>query len=109
MCTISPSRSSSTSLRARRRRIEISDERGGLLDSAGGIVRVLPRLGAAPFYVVNADTFWIDERRAQPRPAWRLPGMPARMDILLMLADLSNRRPDTRVAPTSLVGAGRDG
>jgi len=68
-------------------RIEISDERDGLLDSAGGIVRALPRLGAAPFYIVNADTFWIDEgvpNLTRLALAWDA----RRMDILLMLADL---------------------
>ncbi len=68
-------------------RIEISDERDGLLDSAGGIVRALPRLGAAPFYIVNADTFWIDEgvpNLTRLALAWDA----GRMDILLMLADL---------------------
>src|SRR6185437_5596403 len=57
-----------------------------LLDSAGGIVKALPQLGAEPFLVLNADTFWID--RDEPNLerlalAWDA----ARMDILLMLAD----------------------
>ncbi len=66
--------------------IVVSDERDALLDSAGGIVNALPQLGAAPFYVLNADTFWIDS--GQPsldRLALAWDG--ARMDILLMLAD----------------------
>lgn len=67
-------------------RIVISDESDELLDSAGGIVKALPLLGAAPFLLVNADTFWIDgetsniERLAL---AWDA----TRMDILLMLAE----------------------
>ncbi|EBU7498065.1 nucleotidyltransferase family protein, partial [Salmonella enterica subsp. enterica serovar Typhi] len=67
--------------------VVISDESGALLDSAGGIVKALPELGAGPFFVINADTFWIDagtpnlDRLAQ---AWR----PGEMDILLMLASL---------------------
>ncbi|TPI12309.1 nucleotidyltransferase family protein [Mesorhizobium sp. B4-1-3] len=70
-------------------RIVISDEREGLLESAGGIVKALPLLGSEPFYVINADTFWIDsgqpslERLAL---AWDV----ARMDILLMLTDLDS-------------------
>lgn len=40
--------------------IEISDERSQLLDSAGGVIKALPRLGDKPFYILNADTFWID-------------------------------------------------
>jgi MurNAc alpha-1-phosphate uridylyltransferase len=73
---------------ASRRDIEtvVSDERAELLDSAGGIIHALPLLGRHPFFVLNADTFWIDG----PTPdlqrlalAWR----PQEMDILLMLAD----------------------
>ena len=43
-------------------RMIISDERSGLLDSAGGIVKALPDLGQEPFYILNADTFWMDTR-----------------------------------------------
>lgn len=69
--------------------IVISDESEGLLDSAGGIVKALPEFGGEPFYILNADTFWID--RGQPNLerlalAWDA----ARMDILLMLADLDS-------------------
>lgn len=66
--------------------IVISDESGGLLDSAGGIVKALPVLGPAPFLVINADTFWIDDGTPNLRRlalAWDA----ASMDILLMLAD----------------------
>lgn len=67
----------------------VSDESDLLLDSAGGIVKALPELGGEPFYVLNADTFWIDagqpalEKLAQ---AWQ----PERMDFLLLLADLDS-------------------
>ena len=67
--------------------IAISDERDGLLDSAGGIVRALPELGTDPFYIVNADTFWVDEgtpNLTRLALAWD----DARMDILIMLAAL---------------------
>jgi MurNAc alpha-1-phosphate uridylyltransferase len=43
-----------------RPRILISDERGQLLNTGGGIVKALPFLGAAPFYLINSDTIWID-------------------------------------------------
>src|SRR5882724_7668943 len=43
-----------------RPRIEISDERGELLDTGGGVVKALPRLGAAPFLHMNSDTVWIE-------------------------------------------------
>ena len=38
----------------------ISDERGVLLDTGGGVVKALPELGDAPFFHLNADTIWID-------------------------------------------------
>jgi N-acetyl-alpha-D-muramate 1-phosphate uridylyltransferase len=48
-------------LAARQRpRIVISDERGTLLGTGGGIAKALPQLGAAPFFLINADTFWLD-------------------------------------------------
>lgn len=68
-------------------RVAISDESGELLDSAGGIVKALPLLGASPFFILNADTFWIDGARRN-LPALGLAWDPARMDILLMLADM---------------------
>lgn len=40
--------------------ITISDERATLLDSGGGIRKALPLLGSEPFYVINADTIWIE-------------------------------------------------
>jgi MurNAc alpha-1-phosphate uridylyltransferase len=66
-------------------RLAISDERDRLLDSAGGVVKALPLLGPAPFFVLNADTFWVDRGERdldRLKRAWD----PARMDILLMLA-----------------------
>lgn len=42
----------------------ISDERSGLLDSAGGIIKALPNFGQNPFYILNADTFWMDKSGA---------------------------------------------
>ena len=65
-------------------RVVISDERDGLLDSAGGIVRALPRLGAAPFVLLNADTFWIDPDAGALR-AMMAAFDPARMDMLLLV------------------------
>lgn len=69
--------------------VVVSDESERLLDSAGGIVKALPQLGPAPFYVLNADTFWIDRDEPNLKRlalAWDA----ARMDILLMLADLQS-------------------
>jgi MurNAc alpha-1-phosphate uridylyltransferase len=72
-----------------RPRVVISDESAGLLDSAGGIVKALPELGPRPFYIVNADTFWIDAAEpslARLASAWN----PAKMDMLLLLADIAS-------------------
>ena len=41
-------------------RIVFSDERKLLLNTGGGIVKALPQLGAAPFYLINSDSIWID-------------------------------------------------
>lgn len=68
-------------------RIVISDERALLLDSAGGIVRALDQLGTDPFYILNADTFWIDradDNLKRLADAWK----PGEMDMLIMLAGL---------------------
>jgi N-acetyl-alpha-D-muramate 1-phosphate uridylyltransferase len=66
-------------------RIVISDERAELLDSGGGVKKALPHLGPRPFYVLNADSFWIDG----PRPNLARLGDafdPASMDILMLVA-----------------------
>jgi MurNAc alpha-1-phosphate uridylyltransferase len=41
-------------------RIEISDERGELLDTGGGVKRALPRLGPGPFLIHNSDSVWME-------------------------------------------------
>jgi MurNAc alpha-1-phosphate uridylyltransferase len=68
-----------------RPRVTISDERGLLLGTGGGVVKALPELGTAPFFHINSDTIWIDgvtpnlTRLASTFDA-------ARMDALLLLA-----------------------
>src|SRR5213075_2087639 len=50
-----------THLKARTRpQIRISDERGALLDTGGGVLKALPFLGGKPFFHVNSDTIWIE-------------------------------------------------
>jgi MurNAc alpha-1-phosphate uridylyltransferase len=41
-------------------RVVISDERGQILGTGGGVVKALPQLGAAPFFHVNSDSIWIE-------------------------------------------------
>jgi N-acetyl-alpha-D-muramate 1-phosphate uridylyltransferase len=45
-------------------RVIISDERNQVLGTGGGIVKALPMLGDMPFFLVNADTLWIDGVRS---------------------------------------------
>ena len=66
-------------------RITISDERGVLLGTGGGLVKALPHLGEEPFYLVNSDTIWIDG--VTPNLTRLAAGFdPATMDALLLLA-----------------------
>lgn len=69
----------------RRPAVVISDERGVLLGTGGGVVRALGELGPDPFFHVNSDTIWVEgvrpnlERLAATFDA-------GRMDALLLLA-----------------------
>jgi MurNAc alpha-1-phosphate uridylyltransferase len=65
--------------------VVISDETERLLDTGGGIVKALPHLGDAPFYLLNSDSFWVEGARPNLEwltNAWR----DETMDGLLMLA-----------------------
>jgi MurNAc alpha-1-phosphate uridylyltransferase len=103
--------------------IVISDERGLLLDTGGGVVKVLPELGDAPFFHINADTIWIDG--VKPNLArLAMTFDPAAMDALLLLAPIAGSigyhgrgdfnmasdgrlkaRPEREVAPFVYAGA----
>jgi N-acetyl-alpha-D-muramate 1-phosphate uridylyltransferase len=68
-----------------RPQIVISDERGALLGTGGGIAKALPQLGDAPFFLVNSDTVWLDG----VKPNFRRMAEafdPDTMDALLLLA-----------------------
>lgn len=40
--------------------ISVSDERGHLLETGGGLVKALPLIADDRFLVVNSDNFWVD-------------------------------------------------
>lgn len=66
-------------------RIEISNERGTLLDTGGGVKAALPRLGSGAFLIHNADSVWIEgvgSNLARLVEAWD----DAQMDCLMLLA-----------------------
>lgn len=71
-----------------RPKIVISDERGMLLGTGGGVVKALPLLGDEPFFHLNSDTIWIDGVKSNLR---RLAEAfdSATMDALLLLAPSS--------------------
>ena len=68
-----------------RPQIILSDERGKLLGTGGGVIKAMADLGGGPFFHVNSDTIWIDgvvpnlERLARAFD-------PTHMDALLLLA-----------------------
>lgn len=68
--------------------IVVSDEREALLDSGGGVKKALPHLGTRPFYILNADSFWIDG--PHPNLARLAEAFDAtRMDIIMLVAATS--------------------
>ena len=106
-----------------RPKIEISDERGELLDTGGGVVKALKLLGPEPFLHMNSDTLWI-EGVTPNLPQLAASFDPARMDILLLLASTTasigyegrgdfimapdgrlSRRAERQVAPFVYAGA----
>ena len=65
--------------------ILISDERGALLETGGGVKKARPLLGEAPIWVANGDYIWIEE---DGRPALQTLADawdPARMDSCLIV------------------------
>jgi MurNAc alpha-1-phosphate uridylyltransferase len=65
--------------------IVISDERAELLGTGGGIAKALPKLGDAPFFLINSDTLWLDG--VKPNFARLAEAYDAEtMDALLLLA-----------------------
>jgi N-acetyl-alpha-D-muramate 1-phosphate uridylyltransferase len=65
--------------------ITVSDERGAILETGGGVLNALPWLGSSPFMVHNSDSVWTESGRSNLRAmmdAWNS----RRMDGLLLLA-----------------------
>jgi MurNAc alpha-1-phosphate uridylyltransferase len=103
--------------------VVISDERGTLLETGGGVMRALPLLGDQPFMLRNSDSFWLDGVR--PNLEWLAAAWDGnRMDGLLLLASTVrasgysgrgdfmldthgrlSRRPERRIAPFVYAGA----
>ncbi len=67
-------------------RITISDERGQLLETGGGVRQALPHLGKDPFLLHNSDTVWT-EPGPQNLRSLATAFDPSAMDALLLLAD----------------------
>ena len=64
--------------------VTVSDERGLLLETGGGLARAAPLIDCDPFLVVNSDNYWVDG----PADALKLLASgwdDARMDALLLL------------------------
>ncbi len=65
--------------------IIISDERGAILETGGGVLKALPYFGGSPFMVHNSDSVWSEGANSNLNllmEAWE----PGRMQALLLLA-----------------------
>lgn len=69
-----------------------------LLETGGGLVKALPLLGNAPFFMINGDAFWIDGPSGSVLQQMAQQFDAERMDILLCLIPVS------RMALTEGVG-----
>lgn len=68
--------------------IRISDERESLLDSGGGVANALEHFDGQPFFVLNADSFWIEGFRPnllRLAEQWD----ESKMDILLLVCGIA--------------------
>ncbi|PNA30882.1 mannose-1-phosphate guanylyltransferase, partial [Pseudomonas sp. MPR-AND1A] len=68
--------------------IVVSDERGRLMETGGGLVQARGLLGDAPFLVVNSDNLWVDG----PSDAIKMLAArwdDATMDALLLMVPLA--------------------
>lgn len=68
--------------------VVVSDERGELLETGGGLMKARPLLGDDPIYVVNSDNYWLDgpvDALSLLAARWD----PAKMDVLLLVIPLA--------------------
>ena len=65
--------------------ITVSDERGQLLETGGGIIKALPLLGNGPFLIHNSDSVWIEGIGSNIARLIKSFD-PERMDSLMLLA-----------------------
>ncbi len=68
--------------------IAVSDERGELLETGGGLMKAKPLLGDEPIFVVNSDNYWLDgpvDALSLLAARWD----PEKMDALLLLLPLA--------------------
>lgn len=66
-------------------KLHVSDERGALLETGGGVKKARPLLGEAPIWVANSDYVWTHD--GQPPALARLAAQwdPQRMDSLVIV------------------------
>lgn len=103
--------------------IIVSDERTALLDSGGGVKKALPHFDNKPFYLLNADSFWLEG--IKPNLDLLANSFDEdRMDIILLLSGITNsvgyhgsgdfdlktdggltRRTEKKVSPFAYAGA----
>lgn len=86
--------------------VAISDERDELLETGGGIVKALPKLGKNPFFLLNSDTFWIEGCTPNLRRMAKF-WNPNEMDILLLLSDVASAVGYTNKGDFTMDGDGR--
>jgi MurNAc alpha-1-phosphate uridylyltransferase len=86
--------------------IVVSDERGLLMETGGGMVKAEPLIDADPFLVVNSDNLWVDG----PADTLRLLAShwdDARMDALLLLVPLARAGNHSGIGDFHMDRAGR--